>query len=101
LKITVIGKTYYGACDPLATGVAREENWPEPEQVKVGKGYRFVYEGDADLAEKVASHLECLAEGFAYSDIPEIKVEGRAFAKDAARIRAQMKEGHEHTLRLR
>lgn len=90
MRITVSGKTYYGACDPLATGVPEQEGWPEPTWVRVGRGHRFTYEGDVELAKQIASHLECLAEGFAYSDSPEARAEGRAFARDAARIRKQL-----------
>lgn len=92
MRITVSGTTYYGACDPLATGVPREEGWPEPETRKRGRGVQFVYEGDSALAEQIASHLECLAEGFSFSDDPDAKAEGRAFAKDAARIRATLRD---------
>lgn len=91
MKIYVSGTTYYGACDPRATGVPVEEDWPKPESMRVGKGQRFVYEGDGDLAVKIASHLECLAEGFSYSDDLDAKAEGRAFARDARRIREQLR----------
>lgn len=87
MRIFVSGTTYYGACDPKATGVPGAEGWPEPTIMRSGKGHRFVYEGDLDLAEKIASHLEQLAGSFAYGDDAETKAEGRAFARDAARIR--------------
>lgn len=89
--IIISGKSYYGACDPKASGVPVEENWPKPEQKKVGNGYRFIYPNEPGLAEKIASHLETLAAGFLSMDSdPETKAEGRAFARDAARIRREV-----------
>ena len=94
MKIYVSGVTFFGACDPRgASGVPEEEGWPEPHMLKVGKGQRFVYEGDAILATQIASHLETLAAGYLSGGVdPELRVEGRAFAKDAARIRKQIAE---------
>lgn len=88
LEVLVSGKTYYGGLDPLATDAPKEHGWPEPDVRRQGKGRRMAYAVTPAQAGEMADHLECLAEGFAYSDSPEAKAEGRSFAKDAARIRA-------------
>jgi hypothetical protein len=89
--IRVSGKTFYGGLDSLATDVPKECGWPEPVAQKWGKGQRFSYELTREQIEQMIEHLESLAEGFSYSDSPEALSEGRAFARDAARLRDALK----------
>lgn len=88
MKIYVSGVSYRGACDPATSNVPTQEGWPAPEQIRVGKGSRFIYDGDADLALAIATHLEDLAGSFAYADDALTRAEGRAFSADALRIRS-------------
>lgn len=93
IKVTVSGKTYYGACDPLATGVPKESGWPEPTRVLRGKGRQFVYEMDTEMAEGMLDHLETLAYIFTadgYRDNEESYREGKAVQRDADKLRAQL-----------
>jgi hypothetical protein len=90
MRVAVSGKTYFGAMDPLCTDVPKEHGWPKPGSKKVGRGHQYVYKVTAATATEMAEHLECLADGFSYSDDDYARSEGRAFAKDAARIRDQL-----------
>ena len=91
IKVTVSGKTFYGGMDPLCTDVPKEMGWPKPAWRSVGKGHQAVYEVTKWQASTIAGHLEVLAEGFSYSDDPYTRSEGRAFAKDARKIREQLR----------
>lgn len=91
LDIRVSGTTFYGALDPNgASEISKEEGWPEPTSRRIGKGSQYCYQLTRKQAEMMVWHLECLADGFAYSDQPETKAEGRKFRADAARIRKQL-----------
>jgi hypothetical protein len=88
--VTVSGKTYYGALDPGATAVPGEEGWPTPSFRRVGKGLQATYDVTPEQAREMASHLQTMSEGFAYGDDADTRAEGRAFRKDAERIRATL-----------
>jgi hypothetical protein len=91
--VKVSGKTYYGALDPGCTDVPKEEGWPNPTFQRVGRsGLRACYHLTTDQAKEMASHLETMAQGFAFGSDDDTRAEGRAFARDALRIRAQLEE---------
>lgn len=87
MRITVSGKGYTAAME--SSNVPREEAWPSPTWHKVGRGAQAVYEGDAALAEAIASHLECVGESFVQIGDEYTRAEGRVCLRDAARIRGQ------------
>ena len=74
-----------------ASSVPREEFWPKPTMRKQGRGVQAVYEGDKNLAELIASHLEEVGESFVIGDDDQTRAEGRACLRDAARIRESLK----------
>lgn len=90
--VTVSGATYEGCCNPLATGVPEESGWPEPTRRKMGKGSQLRYDVSAELARLMLDHFETMS----YLNSPDCTdsldahVEGRAIARDAARLRAQL-----------
>jgi hypothetical protein len=87
--IAVSGKAYYAGLDPAATGVPREEGWPEPNWFRHGKGWQLRYSLTREQAVEMADHLQVLGEGLMYGDV-ETRVEARACLAAAARIRAQL-----------
>ena len=90
VRVTVSGKTFFGGLDPMATDKPREAGWPEASLVRAGKGHRASYTLTSAQASDMAAHLERLADGFQWSDDADAKAEARAFAADAAKIRATL-----------
>lgn len=91
--VTVSGKAYYAALDPLATGVAKENDLPETRVRRVGKGEQHTYPDITRVqAEAIWWQLDCLAEVFSGADVdqPETKAEGRACRTAADRLRKQL-----------
>lgn len=96
MKVIVSGKTYFAALDPAATDWEKPaaeggEGGPAPTHTqKVGRGYRFTYDLTPSQAAAMLHRLDCLADCFSDSDIPEARADGRAVRRDAATLRAQV-----------
>jgi hypothetical protein len=93
MDVTVSGKAYSAALDPLATEVAKEYGLPKADVRRVGKGQQHVYRSiTREQAEAIWWQLDCLAEVFSGADIdqPETKAEGRACRIAADRLREQL-----------
>lgn len=87
IDIAVSGQSYWGACDPSASGVPTAEAWPTPRRVKAGRGVRFIYSGTRELSFLIESHLREVGESLAcYSGDPDARAEGRAMLRDAERV---------------
>lgn len=59
IKLTVPGEVYNGAI--RNSQVPKEENWPEVEERKIGRGYQYVYYVDAKTQDLIVSHVETWA----------------------------------------
>ncbi len=42
--------------------VPREENWPEPTRLKIGKGYRMRYIATTEQRESIIRHVRTMAD---------------------------------------
>lgn len=86
VRVSVSAKTQDGALNRLSSDWPKENDLPEPKR----SGSRYVYDVSPEMATKIHKHLDSMGDGFGDSDLPEAKAEGRAFKRDAAKIRADL-----------
>ena len=93
MRIEVNGKAFFDVLDPLASNVPTEEGWPSPTSRKVGHGRTFTYDVTPEVAELIASHMQVVGEGWAYSDDPDALASSRNLLRQAKRVRDQVSAG--------
>ena len=82
----VPGAVWDDALDPAATGVPREEGWPEPiRHVRRGYGYQAIYQDiPRRIAIAIASYVLDRAEGLTFGVDPDESARQRKAVKWAA-----------------
>lgn len=69
LTVTVSGRAWAICCDPLASAVPREEDWPLPTRKKVGKGCQYIYADiTPETAMQIFTHLCDYADAFIHGE---------------------------------